>query len=70
MRFIDADVFLYTVVKPKGDVREGILERKGKSERILLRIQGGEEVITTIVHISEVANILEAKVNLETALKF
>jgi predicted nucleic acid-binding protein len=70
MRFIDANVFLYATVKPKGDVRGEILERKEKSKQILLRIQRGERVITTVVHVSEVANILEAKVNLETALKF
>jgi predicted nucleic acid-binding protein len=70
MRFIDANVFLYATVKLKGDVRGEILERKEKSKQILLRIQRGERVITTVVHVSEVANILEAKVNLETALKF
>ena len=70
MRFIDANVFLYAAVKPKGDARGEILERKGRSKQIILRVQGGEEVITTVVHISEIANILEAKVNLETALKF
>jgi predicted nucleic acid-binding protein len=70
MRFIDANVFLYATVKLKGDVRGEILERKEKSKQILLRIQRGERVITTVAHVSEVANILEAKVNLETALKF
>jgi len=70
MMFIDANVFLYATVKLKGDVRGEILERKEKSKQILLRIQRGERVITTVVHVSEVANILEAKVNLETALKF
>lgn len=70
MRFIDANVFLYAVVKPKGKVSKKILERKEKSKRILLRVENGEEVATTVVHLSEVANILEAKVNLATALKF
>lgn len=70
MRFIDANVFLYAAVKPKGDARGEILERKGRSKQIILRVQGGEEVITTVVHISEIANILEAKVDLEIALKF
>jgi predicted nucleic acid-binding protein len=70
MRFIDANVFLYAVVKPKKEVKKEILERKKRSEQILLRIENGEEVITTVVHISEVANILEAKVNLSTALNF
>jgi len=70
MRFIDANVFLYAAVKPKGKVSEKILERKEKSRRILLRVENGEEVVTTAVHLSEVVSILEAKVNLATALKF
>ncbi len=70
MRFIDANVFLYAVVKPKGKVSEKILERKEKSKRILLRVENGEEVATTVVHLSEVAKILEANVNLATSLKF
>jgi hypothetical protein len=70
MRFIDTNVFLYAVVKPKGKVSEKILERKERSKRILLRIENGEEVITTVVHLSEITNILEARVNLATALKF
>ncbi len=39
-------------------------------KQILLRVEGGEEVATTVVHLSEVANILEAKVKLATALSF
>jgi Predicted nucleic acid-binding protein, contains PIN domain len=70
MRFIDANVFLYAVVKPKKEVKKEILERKKRSKQILLRIENGEKVITTVVHISEVANILKAKVNLSTALNF
>ncbi len=70
MRFIDANVFLYAVVKPMGNVSKEILERKEKAKQILLRVENGEEVVTTAVHLSEVANILEAKLNLSTALKF
>jgi len=70
MRFIDANVFLYAVVKPRGNVSKEILERKEKAKQILLRVENGEEVVTTAVHLSKVANILEAKLNLSTALKF
>ncbi|MBE8539359.1 PIN domain-containing protein [Geoglobus acetivorans] len=70
MRFIDANVFLYSVVRPRGKVSKEILERKEKAKQILLRVENGEEVVTTAVHLSEVANILEAKLNLSTALKF
>ena len=70
MRFIDANVFLYAIVKPRKEVSEKVLKRKEIAKRILLRVEKGEEVVTTVVHLSEVANILEAKANLSTALKF
>ncbi len=70
MRFIDANVFLYAIVKPKKEVSEKVLKRKEIAKRILLRVEKGEEGVTTVVHLSEVANILEAKANLSTALKF
>ena len=70
MRFIDANVFLYAAIKPKGEVSKEILERKESARRILLRIENGEEVAITVVHLSEIANLLEAKTNLTTALMF
>ena len=38
MRFIDANVFLYAVVKPRGGMSGEILERKEKAKRILRRV--------------------------------
>ncbi len=70
MRFVDANIFLYTLLKPKPNLSPEIIERKKKAQEILRRIEEGEEVVTTIVHLSEVANIIEAKVNLTTALEF
>ncbi|AIU69909.1 DNA-binding protein [Thermococcus eurythermalis] len=70
MRFIDANVFLYALLKPKPDLPEEVLERKARAMKILRRIEDGEEVATSVVHLSEVANIIEAKVNLSTALAF
>ncbi|MDV3103459.1 type II toxin-antitoxin system VapC family toxin [Thermococcus waiotapuensis] len=70
MRFMDANVFLYAVIKPKGNVPENILERKRKAKQILKRVENGEEIVTTVVHLSEVANILEAKLGLSFALDF
>ena len=70
MRFIDANVFLYAIVKPRKKVSGKILKRKEIAKKILLRIEKGERVITTVVHLSEVANILEAKANISTASNF
>ena len=52
---------LRAALKPKGKVSEETLERKERAKQILLKIEDGEEVVTTVVHLSEVANILEAK---------
>jgi len=68
MRFIDSNIFLYAIIKPKGKIDPEILERKEKSRKILLRIKAGEEVVTTVVHLSEVANILEAKANIHASI--
>lgn len=70
MRFIDANIFLYAVIKPKNSISPKVLERKERAKEILMRVQEGEEVVTTVVHLSEVANILEAKTNLNTAVEF
>lgn len=70
MRFIDSNVFLYAMIKPKKNTSKEILEKKEKAKKILLRVEKGENVVTTLVHLSEIANILEAKVNLTTAVKF
>lgn len=68
MRFIDSNIFLYAIIKPKGKIDPEILEKKKKSRKILLRIKAGEEVVTTVVHLSEVANILEAKANIRASI--
>ena len=70
MRFIDANVFLYALLKPKPNLPKEVIEKKKQAREILRRIENGEEVATTIVHLSEVANIIEAKVNLSTAIDF
>ena len=70
MRFIDANVFLYALIRLKGNVPESVLEKKRKAREILKRVENGEEVVTTVVHLSEVANILGAKLSLTVALDF
>ena len=41
-----------------------------ETSEILKRVENGEEIVTTVVHLSEVANILEAKLGLSVALDF
>ena len=70
MRFIDANVFLYAVLKPKRELSERELEIKNISKTIFKKVNEGEEVITSVVHLSEVANVLEDAANLSFAISF
>jgi hypothetical protein len=59
MRFIDANLFIYAVLKPKKPLPAAVLQKKTAAKEIFLRVNEGEPVITTTVHLSEVANVLE-----------
>jgi len=59
MRFIDANVFIYAVLKPKMALPEAVLKKKTAAKEIFLRVNAGEPVTTTTVHLSEVANVAE-----------
>ncbi|GAB6286584.1 MAG: type II toxin-antitoxin system VapC family toxin [Methanoregula sp.] len=59
MRFIDANVVIYAVLKPKTTLPEAVLQKKTAAKEIFLRVNAGEPVTTTTVHLSEVANVLE-----------
>jgi len=59
MRFIDANVFIYAILKPKTALPEAVLQKKTAAKEIFLRVNAGEPVTTTTVHLSEVANVLE-----------
>lgn len=58
MRFIDANVFIYAVLKPKSAISPALMEEKAAAKEIFLRVNAGEPVVTTTVHLSEVANVL------------
>lgn len=67
MRFLDSTIFLYAFIKPKKEPPQKLREDKKKAQDIVRRIQEGEKVATTVVHISEIANILEARTPLHDA---
>lgn len=70
MRFIDTTVFIYAVLKPRRELNEQEQQLKRASKEIFTRVNAGEEVITTVVHVSEVANILEDAANLSFSISF
>ena len=59
MRFIDANLFIYAVLKPKKPLPAAVVQKKTAAKEIFLRVNEGEPVMTTTVHLSEVANVLE-----------
>ena len=65
MRFLDANVFIYAYYKPKRELTEKQKEMKERSKETIRRINEGEEVITTVVHLSEVTNILKRALSME-----
>lgn len=69
MKFLDANVFIYAYAKPKRAITEEEKKIKKKSKEIVERINKGERVITTVVHLSEVANIIEKSVPMTTLSK-
>lgn len=60
MRFIDANIFIYAFYKPKKRLTGTEKWMKEESKKIIKMInEGEEEVLTTVVHISEVVNYLK-----------
>jgi uncharacterized protein len=60
LRFLDANIFIYAYYKPKKTLTEKEQEMKEKARRIIQNVsEGKEEVMTTVVHISEIVNILK-----------
>lgn len=67
MRFLDANIIIYDSLKLERKLDDRTLEIKESAHKIIGKIKSGEEVITTVVHISEVSNILQNLLSLETA---
>lgn len=60
MRFLDANVFIYAYYKPRKTLSQKEIDMKEAAQKIITNIsQGKERVLTTVVHISEVVNILK-----------
>jgi len=69
MRFVDASVFLYAYLKPKKPLPPNVADMKRNARGIVARINAGEMVSTSLTHVSEVANILEAVMPLNESHK-
>ena len=66
MRFLDANVFVYAYYKPGKQLAQKERRMKEQAKRIIADVsQGREQVLMTIVHLSEVVNILKHGMPLE-----
>lgn len=66
MRFLDANVFVYAYYKPKRQLTQKEKQMKEQAKRIISIVsQGREQVTTTVVHLSEIVNILKHGIPLD-----
>jgi len=70
LRFIDSNIFLHAFLKPRRKLSEQESKIKEQSKAILERVEQGEDVALSVVHLSEVVNILESGRGLEVAQGF
>ena len=66
--YVDANVFVYAFLKTKRQLQPNELEIKQAAKNIVARISKGEKVITSVVHFSEVCNVLEDHLSFEEAI--
>jgi predicted nucleic acid-binding protein len=69
MRFIDANVFIHAFLDPKRPLQSHELKIKESAKSIVLRLEEDEQMATTVVHLSEVANIFESRMPPRDALE-
>jgi predicted nucleic acid-binding protein len=66
MIFLDANIFIYAYYKPKRQLSQKEKQMKDCAKKIVNDIsQGKEEVVTTVVHLSEIVNILKHSISSE-----
>ncbi|MGQ4891424.1 MAG: type II toxin-antitoxin system VapC family toxin [Candidatus Njordarchaeia archaeon] len=68
MRFIDSNIFIHAWIKPKRKLNEKEMTIKENSKKILQRVEKGEKVVTSVIHLSEIANLLESRMRLDKSL--
>ena len=66
--YIDANVFVYSFLKTRRQLQPNELEIKQAAKNIVARISKGEKVITSVVHFSEVCNVLEDHLSPQEAI--
>lgn len=70
MRFIDSNVFLHAFLVPRRALTSEEQFVKDEAKKIVKRVEEGEEVVMSTVHLSEIINILESGVGLQKSFRF
>ena len=71
MRFVDSNVFLHALLIAGGRrLTEKENSLKSKAKIIVKRIEGGEKVALTTVHLSEIMNLLESGLGVKDSLSY
>jgi hypothetical protein len=66
MRLLDANIFIYAYYKPKRKLTQKEEQMKEQAKKIISDVsQGKEEIMMTVVHLSEAVNILKHGMPLE-----
>ena len=66
MKFLDANLFIYAYYAPKKQLTDKEKKMKEFSKKIISDISDGkEDVLTTVVHLSEIVNILKNSLSSE-----
>jgi len=68
LRFVDSNVFLHALLRPRRELTGEELRVKESAKGIIEGIEGGEKVATSTVHLSEVINIVESGLGLQRSL--
>ena len=68
MRFVDSNVFLHAFLRPRRELTPRERDTKERAKEIIERIEAGEMVATSTVHLSEVINIVESGLGLQESL--
>jgi predicted nucleic acid-binding protein len=64
---VDANVFVYAFLKPKRKLHPHEQKIKDAAKEIVTRINEGEETVISVVHFSEICNILEDHLPIQEA---
>jgi predicted nucleic acid-binding protein len=66
-RYLDASVFVHAYIRPRRGLKAHERGIKAHARAIVARINEGEAVVTSTVHVAEIANVLENWMRLEDA---